>query len=347
MIKVRVGLENNNKNTPMMIHTINTTFLNHLLSSAEHLLGRDVIFHCKQTVGLPLEHDRTPLELVYQCLSQMSLYYGPRPLGLNLAKHMSPSSFSVVGHLILSSKSLGEALELVVKYHEHIMDCDEVVFSMDKKTAKFSWSPIPGEKQGRDIFVEFVLASIWRFGMWATGKNSSFTRLDLGMKQSSNDAALTQYFGCPIYYGAASNSIVFPVSWCDISMLNQNVSVKGLLASKLDEMKNHHLEQMDVIEKMRKLLTQDHFLREGLIASIAQHLNVSVRTLQRYLKLKSTSFTKELRTARLMKAESLLVSTQKNISDIALEVGYSEQSAFSYAYKQWKGRSPNQERLGE
>jgi len=326
-------------------HSINTSFLTHLLASSEIILGKDVVTHCKLMTGIDAEKERTPLEQTYECLSLMGEYYGPRPLGLALAKNLSPASFNIVGHLIMSSQTLEEALNLVVTYHDYIMECENIAFYIEGDNGYFSWEPSPGNENGRQVFIEFILASIWRFGIWSTGKGQSFEYIELSIKDERNYDALKQFFNCPISFGAPVNRLVFPASWCSLSMLSGNSFVQRLLSIKLDELNNNKAQGKELIGRLRALLQQDSFLREGVISNIAEHLNLSVRSLQRYLKNHSTNFSRELRMARLQKAEALLMSTTKTICEIALEVGYSEQSAFSYAYKQWKGKAPNEDRL--
>ena len=120
-----------------MANTINTEFFRHIVDSAQLLLGRDVIQHCQKSTFIDLSNHRIPIHQVYGFLSLLKQYYGPRPLGLDIAKGISPSSFSMVGHLLVSSKSLGESLELVSQYYPYIMDSECVSFTVNEHTASF------------------------------------------------------------------------------------------------------------------------------------------------------------------------------------------------------------------
>lgn len=57
-----------------------------------------------------------------------------------------------------------------------------------------------------------------------------------------------------------------------------------------------------------------------------------------------TSFRKELNLVRYELAKSYLIDPRLQIIDIALLLGYSEHSAFTRAYKEWSGKTPQQER---
>ena len=89
-----------------------------------------------------------------------------------------------------------------------------------------------------------------------------------------------------------------------------------------------------------------HALREGEpdIARISTRLACSSRTLQRRLKDAGTSFRDELNLVRHELALSYLRDPRLQIVDIALLLGYSEHSAFTRAYREWTGHTPQQQR---
>ena len=69
-------------------------------------------------------------------------------------------------------------------------------------------------------------------------------------------------------------------------------------------------------------------------------MGTSVRTLQRRLSLEQTSYRKVLELARLDAALRGLEQSDEPLSQIALKLGFSEQSAFSRAFRDWTGVSP-------
>ncbi|MDG1065823.1 MAG: AraC family transcriptional regulator ligand-binding domain-containing protein [Luminiphilus sp.] len=73
--------------------------------------------------------------------------------------------------------------------------------------------------------------------------------------------------------------------------------------------------------------------------AIATALNVEVRTLQRGLKAEGTSFQELLSNARKSHALNQL-SCNRPIAQIGYELGYTDPSAFSNAFKKWYGVSP-------
>jgi AraC-like DNA-binding protein len=65
------------------------------------------------------------------------------------------------------------------------------------------------------------------------------------------------------------------------------------------------------------------------------------RTLNRRLKAESTTFRALLGNARFLVARQLLMGTNMNATRVAMALGYADLSAFTYAFRQWSGSTPN------
>ncbi|PYE13516.1 AraC family transcriptional regulator [Williamsia limnetica] len=93
-------------------------------------------------------------------------------------------------------------------------------------------------------------------------------------------------------------------------------------------------------EKVRKLLEKD----PGQPHSqwVADELAVSTSTLKRRLSAEGTTF-RELRESCLRENAMLMLLTRSmSASQIASELGYSDLTSFSHAFKRWTGRSPSE-----
>ena len=85
------------------------------------------------------------------------------------------------------------------------------------------------------------------------------------------------------------------------------------------------------------------FMESSINPSIevaAEASGVSIRTLQRYLKSQSTSYSKLLDQVRLDVAMKLLADPKNSITDVTTELGYANIAHFSRAFKRLAGISP-------
>lgn len=85
-------------------------------------------------------------------------------------------------------------------------------------------------------------------------------------------------------------------------------------------------------ELMQKIMDylQDHIGERLVIAVVSEHFAMSERSLSRLFQSQlRISFLQYVKTLRMITAIEMLVKTQKTISDIAFEVGYSSVASFS------------------
>lgn len=79
---------------------------------------------------------------------------------------------------------------------------------------------------------------------------------------------------------------------------------------------------------------------------IARSTGNSVRTMQRRLGMRGTTFSRVLLDVRQHGAYTMLRNTGMPLTAIAVSLGYSELSSFTRAFRQWSGLSPSAFRAG-
>ena len=75
-------------------------------------------------------------------------------------------------------------------------------------------------------------------------------------------------------------------------------------------------------------------------SQIARRLAMSERTLHRQLADRDESFQTIATRVRRDAAESLLTTSHHSIADVAFLTGFSDQTAFTRAFKRWTGTTP-------
>ena len=76
------------------------------------------------------------------------------------------------------------------------------------------------------------------------------------------------------------------------------------------------------------------------ILQIGEHMGMSSRTLNRRLAENGITFRELVKQTQEKISIELLKNTSNTISEIAFQTGFSEQSAFSRAFKRWTGKPP-------
>lgn len=104
---------------------------------------------------------------------------------------------------------------------------------------------------------------------------------------------------------------------------------------------NHSNTQPQAIVYQANLYIEKNYMDKINAEKIAQLLNVSYRTLARHYKNETgITINKKINDVRLTNAKALLLNTDENIHNIALQVGYSDEFYFSNLFKKENKLSP-------
>lgn len=102
-----------------------------------------------------------------------------------------------------------------------------------------------------------------------------------------------------------------------------------------------------MLEKLQKVLSyvSNHYNEDIKVADMAKMCNVSYSYFSRiFNKIMNTSFNDYLNYIRISEAEKLLLTTDLNITEIAMKVGFSTSSYFIKKFKDHKNMSPKKYR---
>jgi AraC-like DNA-binding protein len=97
-------------------------------------------------------------------------------------------------------------------------------------------------------------------------------------------------------------------------------------------------------DRVRRAVVERLRAGEPSIAAIAEALATSERSLQRKLQAEGVSFRDVVDEARHKLALLYLGDRALSLADVAYLLGYSENAAFTRAFKRWTGRAPSQAR---
>ncbi len=154
-----------------------------------------------------------------------------------------------------------------------------------------------------------------------------------------------RHFGCPVHFGADRDALF--VSNEALAHPNQlgDAGIAQFFDAHL-ETELAKLEDDSSLDK-RVRIQVSQALSGGVptIAQIGERLNMSERTLQRRLSDRGHSFQGLVDEARRQLAERLLTQSGYSLADISFLAGFSEQSAFTRAFKRWSGQTPRSYRL--
>lgn len=157
----------------------------------------------------------------------------------------------------------------------------------------------------------------------------------------TNIASYEEAFRCPIFFNQPHNFISYATKDLETRTAKADSSINKFLLERVDE------EQQGIEISSNRIATDVEGLIQDALPSgipsviqIAEHLGMSGRTLTRRLSESGLSFRHLIRQTQENISKELLLNSSSTISEIAFQTGFSEQSAFSRAFKRWTGQSP-------
>lgn len=322
-------------------HSVSLPFFNEILRTA----GRLGYVLPEMPLSAPMPGGRVPLGVLRSLLESLQIQREDAGVGLVLGSRIEPACFHVLGYLVVASSTIGRALEYVQQFQALVLDCARVECRQEGDCMRFDWQPLPLTEPGDRALIDLVLAATRTFGIWATGIDEPFLEVRFQYAAPGDTDRCQRIFGHPGRYGCAGNGFSIPVSWCQRGMRGASETLQPVIRDQAEQQLQQIRAGAGVLGQLTEVLTRLLPQGHATIECAAEALHLSSRTLQRLLAERNTRFCDVLRQVRMQRARYLLQCSTLSLTEIAVQVGYREQSSFSTAYKQWAGVSPRMTRL--
>lgn len=150
--------------------------------------------------------------------------------------------------------------------------------------------------------------------------------------------------GVPVRFGERFDGIVFPSALLDLPIANADPRVATYLLRHAETLLAETQAPSDVPIELRVRRAIDGALPSGKVdaATIAKQLGTSVRSLQRDLGGRRTTFSRLLDEARQARSLALLAKPELTVAEVAFLLGYAESRVFHRSFRRWTGKTPTE-----
>ena len=265
--------------------------------------------------------------------------------GLKSARHLMPGAFGMMGYLIMSCRTGGEALRQVPKYEALIGNLGRTELNEEGNTFSIRWHNTCEDDLVSPHLTDEYMATTVEYARWVTGRpNIHPIRLYLDHK-SPGEAYLTTYrdiFKCDITFDAGVNLMEFSPDLMSLPLHQPDPMLLKTLQEQADRM-TRDLQQSDpIVVQVRSTLLAMMETSIPRRERVASRLGMSERTLQRRLLEADSSYQQILDELRQQLAEDWLTSQPWSVSEIAARLGFTEPRSFQRRFKTWTGSSPGE-----
>lgn len=264
---------------------------------------------------------------------------GDPALGLLAAERLRDTDYGVLVYLGRHAATVGEALTRVGRWFalvnrgvvlEAVEDHGMVAFRMRVPALP---GPLPRPA------AEYTLAATLLRMQDATGVDFVPVRVDMPFA-APEDHEAARVFGCPVRYGQRHPQLVFDSGTWRATVPGVDAALSAILAAHASLLADAVPKGDVFVDGVRTRIAEA--LPDGApsIDDMGRRLGMSGRTMQRRLKQEGHSFSDLLDEVRLRLARLHLAEGHVSLAETAFLLGFSEQSAFTRAFRRWTGQTP-------
>jgi len=259
------------------------------------------------------------------------------------------SAYGILGYGLLSSATGADAVALARRFLPLTYAFASLAHRRDKDHDVLTFEPSPELSPSIQRFaVERAMGAASRLLRDILGGN--FALASFGLRYADAPAAATrtpaQVFGVAIKYAAASNALSIKRERLAEALPQANPVTAAMCERMCKELLSRRRTRLDTATFVREHLSALPGGQAPQLQDIAGLLNTSERTLKRRLHQEGTSFRELAIAVRRAKAETLIAAGRLTMTEVAAELGFSDLSTFSQAFKRWTGTAPSLSRPG-
>lgn len=293
--------------------------------------------------GPPRTSERIAAARMFEIWADLVHQLDAPELPLEAARHFRMEDLGLLGLVVMTAPTLLASLQSFVRFGALLNDGRTMALVLDDRTVTLELHDGAPLALGVRISHEATFAQVARGMNELAGASVRLQRVSFRHEPPRGARALRAHFACPVELGGNRDAIAFSRADLEAPRPAGNPAVFRYLSERAVEA-SAALAPLPIVVRVR-----DHVARScragatpGLEA-VASSLGVSGRTLRRALAAERTSFRSVVDDAKRERARELLRAPHPHsLTRVALELGFSDSSAFAHACQRWFGRTPTE-----
>lgn len=263
--------------------------------------------------------------------------------GLAAARCWHPANLGVLGHAWLSSSTLRTGLQRVERYWRIIGERATTRIEDTGQGLKVVYRRKPADPVVTAVVTDIAMSIMVDMCRMNAGAALRPVAVSLRQRAPAQADAYRSFYGCPVRFGAEEDAFVLAARDADRPLPSSNRQLAAIFDRLLAE-ELGRLDQGDVLARCRASVLEQLPSGEMTEGEMAKRLHMSRRTLQRKLAEAETTYLKLVDDTRRDLALRYLEDPRRTITDITFTLGFSQQSAFTRAFRRWTGVAPTEYR---
>jgi AraC-like DNA-binding protein len=275
-----------------------------------------------------------PLKKFFYWMELLCLSLGTEHLGVDVADATGIEDLGHYGRMLAGALTLHQYLQQGISLYGTLVVGQSFWLSAQGSQVRINlsgpWEPDLGEYQNYLYSFAVTIANIRRFA----GPDWAPTEISFGFRAREAIPADDIFGGTRVVYRPGQTYIEFPRAMLGLRLPHR---APALAAGQSTLSRPLPKDLAGLVQLQIESLLSDRAVAVDLVA---ETLGTSRRSLQRGLAVHGVSYTDLLAQVRLRRAADWLEHTEKPVVDIALDLGYTDPSNFTRAFRRQTGVSP-------
>jgi AraC-like DNA-binding protein len=257
------------------------------------------------------------------------------------SRRMKVGSFAMLCHAVLGCKTLRQALDRSLRFFALILDDISGSAERNAKEARIVLHETPGAPP-RIFAHELMLMLLYGLSCWLVGRRIPILRTEFSYGEPAHSAEYRLMYCADLRFNRPNTSLSFDAVYLDLPVVQNERTAKEFLRTAPENILLKYKNGSSLSARVRRRLRQ--FLPGAVpdFEELAQQMSMTPATMRRRLHEEGESYQSIKDKLRRDLAISYLSHSRRSVMDIALELGFSERSAFHRAFRKWTGASPGE-----
>jgi AraC-like DNA-binding protein len=265
-------------------------------------------------------------------------------VGMQIGSEVTVKHTGALGYLLLNCNNLVDALETYQLFERRFYSINFSRIEHIDSSFSLSWPDKLGILNA--LFVQVMITALVTFLRKRFPTTCKLIQVTLTGPPPDEMKPYTKYFRCPVVFESIRPGITFDheiASQVERGELSK--SFYSIQSLQTEAYYRVNLATTPFLRQLYKVLLK--LVPEGKVSlvSVAKKIGGSPRTLQRRLLELGFSYQTLLDAVREQLGCRYLANTDLTLFEVAMLLGFSEQSAFNRAFKHWTGETPGSYRL--
>ena len=266
--------------------------------------------------------------------------------GTTGSEMVAPGAFRMMCYCIISCDNLGQAIRRASEFYRTFFDeRSQLYANFSDQYARVGYRTISKEEQSQVAAPDAYGLSLWhRFFGWLCGRPLDLQRVDFTGSEPERLKKYEDLFRCPLYFNQPHDLLYFDSACLAWPIVHTEHSLREFLrTAPYQLLLMEDSPDGDNLSGQVKAMI-GHDFSEGFpgFETISSALNMSAPTLRRRLKREGTTFQQLKDEARCEAAKLCLDRPELSINEVAIQMGFTDPSAFHRSFKKWTGQTPGQ-----